>query len=1044
MIQHKGFNRIAMAIAISIGISASAIAQDTSSSLRGEVTGPQGNAAANTTITIIHVPSGTKKEVQTNAEGEYFARGLRVGGPYKVIIDSDKFKDQELSNLFFNLGQAERLNISLEPDTIERITVTASSTTMSNTGTSSYFGEQAIQNNSSLSRDIKDIIRINPLVSLLSGSDSQLVIAGSNPKFNSITVDGIGQNDDFGLNGGGYPTQRSPLPLDSLEQVTVDVAPFDAKVSGFSGGLVNAVFKSGTNEFHGNVFYERQSDSLAGTPKNDGEEFPLTFSEDVFGGTLGGPIMQDKLFFFLSYEKYDSPQTPFYGPDGSGVANATIATLEEANEVIRIASDVYGFSEQQIGSFTPDLVEEDEKWVAKFDLNINDDHRASFTYQYNEGNRTRNVTSSRSELKLSSHLYNVTETLNNYSAKLYSDWTDNFSTELSVASKDVANRQATLGDSADITIDELESGGRIALGSDRYRHANVLDTEVLTFKFDGTYLYNEHSIEFGFDYQELAVANIFVPDSRGTWVFNGLENFEAQRADYFTYNNGTNNDPENASAIFDRETLALYVQDKWDINDQLSVTLGLRYENLTSDDAPVFNQDAFDRTGYRNDESLDGISILLPRIGFKYDLNDNLVLRGGVGRFSGGQPNVWIGNAFSTNGVSPVGFSIDADGENNIEVGAGDLTSVPQNALDAILAGGVSGDTNINDPDFTLPSDWRYQLALDYQFDLPNLGSDYLWTTEFLHIKRIDSAYWLDASLRESDIAGLAADGRRILYNDDDSNFDILLTNTDDGGRSNILSTVLSKSFDNGWDFSSSYTHQDITEAAPGTSSRAISNYLNTPSINPNVPDDSLGRGRFELEHRFVLNINYSAEIFAGYNTDFTLFFERKSGQPTSYLSYLDSRLARNTLTPSVTGGDFLPYIPTAGDPNVVYDGVTEAELLAAVDKAGLSQYAGGFAPKNSTQSPWSSRVDIGLTQEIPGFMQGHKGSLYFVVENFLNLIDSSQGKMASRNSTFGLYDIDSIDEQGRYVIDQVRDQTYGFDADDSVWKLKVGIRYSF
>jgi hypothetical protein len=961
------------------------------------------------------------------------------------LIDSDTFRDAEVGQIFLSLGETFRLNQQLEDASIETITISGSTPIISNAGSSSYFGAAAIQNNTSLTRDIKDVIRANPLVSQLPGGDSPLVIAGSNPRFNSITVDGIGQNDDFGLNSGGFPTQRSPLPLDSLDQITVDVAPFNAKVSGFSGGLVNAVFKSGTNELSGNVFYEFQSDSLAGTPEFQGREFPIEFEEEVFGASLGGAIIKDKLFFFASYESFDSPQTLEFGPAGSNAANTTDATLEEANEVARIAREVYGFTESQIGTLNPGLVEEDEKWVAKIDWNISDDHRASFTYQFNEGNRTRNETDDEDELRFSSHLYNVSETLNNFSAKLYSFWTDEFSTEISLSNKDVENRQRSFGNTADITIENLASGGDIALGSDRFRHANQLDTENLIFKFDATYAFDDHSIDFGLEYQELAIANIFVSDSLGTWRFNGLDNFEAQRASFFEYQNGTDNNPENASAIFDRETLALYVQDSWDVTDKLSVTYGLRYERLTSDDKPVFNQDAFNRTGFRNDENLDGIDIFLPRVGFEYEFNDDIVFRGGAGRYTGGQPNVWIANAYSNTGVSSTSVRNQAN-DDSIVVGDNDLTSVPQDALNAIITGSASGDTNINDPDFDLPSDWRYQLGADVRFDIEGIADDFLWTTEILRIERKDSAFWRDASLRPEDISGLAADGRRILYNDlDDENFDILLTNAPDGGTSKIITTGLSKSFESGWAFTTSYTNQDITEAAPGTSSRAISNYQNTPSINLNVPEDSLGTGRFEVQHRFVLNIDYSAELFSGYQTDFTLFFERKSGQPISYLANLDSNLARNTLVPTQSRGNLLPYIPTAGDPNVVYDGVDEAELLAAIDAAGLSGFAGGFAPKNSTRLPWTSRMDVAVTQEVPGFTKGHKGAVYFVIENFLNLIDSSQGKVEeSRFGTLRLYDVDSIDAQGRYVIDDVRNDGFNFDADESLWRLKVGVKYSF
>ncbi|MDQ7051082.1 MAG: carboxypeptidase regulatory-like domain-containing protein [Enterobacterales bacterium] len=295
---------------VALALSGGVLAEDTSSSIRGKITGPNGNAAANTSIIIVHTPSGTRKTVKTNSQGAFNASGLRVGGPYSVTIDSDTFQDQEYGDIFLQLGKVERLNAQLEADNGNTVVVTGRRIPNTlNNGSSTVFGTSAIANQSGVTRDIKDVVRANPLVSIGVTAEAPLTIAGLNPRFNSFTVDGISQNDDFGLNNGGYPTQRSPLPIDSLEQITVDVAPFDAKVSGFSGGLINAVFKSGTNEFHGNAFYEKLDSTWGGTPTKNGVEIPIQFEEKTYGFGVSGPIIKDELFFSLYYEKYEAPQT---------------------------------------------------------------------------------------------------------------------------------------------------------------------------------------------------------------------------------------------------------------------------------------------------------------------------------------------------------------------------------------------------------------------------------------------------------------------------------------------------------------------------------------------------------------------------------------------------------------------------------------------------------------------------------------------------------------------------------------------------------------
>ena len=1054
MLRNTKLNRIAIAVAMSIGMSTAAFAQETSSGIKGQVTTPTGTAAANTKVVITHIPSGTTKTVTTSDNGTFQAQGLRVGGPYKILIDSDEFRDSEFNGVFLQLGETERLEAQLEAVQIEKITVTSSAPVFVNSGGSSYFGEDAIQNSSGLTRDVKDVIRANPLVTILPGDDAAITIAGQNPRFNSITVDGIGQNDDFGLNSGGYPTQRSPLPFDALEQVTVDVAPFDAKQSGFTGGVVNAVFKSGTNEFHGGVFYEKLTSDWAGTPKDlDGEEVPVEFEDKTYGFNLGGALIQDTLFFFGSYEKYEAPQSLEWGAAGSGAANETEATLAEVTEVQRIAREVYGLTDEQVGSPTGSPVEQDEKWVMKLDWNINDDHRAAFTYQFNEGNRTSNITNSEGELRLSSHWYDRYEKINNYSAKLYSDWTSDFSTEISYTKLDKVNRQQSFGDFADVTILNLPSGGNIAFGSDNSRHANSLNTQTTTFQFDGTYLLDEHKLGFGVEFKELAVQNLYVPNSKGTIVFDGLENFEDQFADSYFYSNGTGNDPYAVGADFQTKTFSLYAQDDWDLTDDLSVQFGLRYETISNGDKPPYNAKSEARTGLDNTENLDGVSILLPRVGFQYTVNDDLTVRGGVGRYTGGTPLVWVSNSYSENGVNAGQYSAD---EFTIDSSA--ILNILPAAAAVVENAASDGDVSLVDPDYKLPSDWRYQLAADYVFDIPGVGDNFAWTSEVLYIKKQDSSFWKDASLSDADFYRVAADGKRIIYRDTDTRRDTMLTNAD-GGRSIILSTSLGKEWDNGVSVTTSYAHQDITEVNPGTSSTAHSNYRYSDGINRNVAADQLGTAAFQVEHRFVVNLGYNTELFEGYETNINLFFERRSGNPVTISTNFDSRVLSNDvkdvdgkllyvegLSPESTAGDYTTYIPTADDANVVYtDPALQAELMAAINERGLAGYAGGYAPKGSATSPWVTTLDLSVQQEIPGFMEGHKGKIYFVVDNLLNLIDSSAGKVVDNEfGTLRLYDVDSIDSQGRYVIDRVRDDGNRFNAEESAWKIKIGVRYDF
>ncbi|WP_462155898.1 TonB-dependent receptor [Pseudoalteromonas piscicida] len=1047
-------NALTLAIAASLGMSGMAVAADTSSSIKGQIVGPQGNPAADTKIIIVHEPTGTRRVVTTNDTGTYNASGLRVGGPYTITIDSNKFRDAELRNVYLSLGEAQKIDQQLSELQMESIVVTGTPVLFNSSANDTYYGADAIKSTPSINRDIKDVVRNNPLVVIQPGSDSSMTIAGSNPRTNSITVDGIPLNDDFGLNSGGYPTQRNPFPLDALDQVTVQVAPTNAKSSGFTGGNVDAVFKSGTNEITGSVFYEKMTDSWAGTPKNNGKEVPLEFEEENYGFSIGAPLIENKLFFFGAYEKYESPQSIEWGPAGSGIgANETKITQNDLAAVRKIASEVYGVDNIGGADTQPQL--EDEKYIIKLDWNINDYHRANFIYMFNEGNRTNNMTDDADDLHLSTYWYNKSEKLNNFSSTLYSDWTDDFSTQISITNKSVETGQISL-DSAlglgDISISNIDVDGDgvtgdISFGSDASRHSNSLENDLTTFKFDGTYLLDEHTLEFGIKYDILDVENLYLDGSKGVITFNSLEDFAARQISRYTYSNGIGNNPDAVAAAFKRKDLALYVNDRWDFSDELAFSFGLRYERLGSDDKPAFNQDVFDRTGFDNTYNLDGADIWLPRAGFTYYMNEDVTIRGSVGRYAGGNPNVWISNSYSNDGFSRQNFSA-----RDVTAPANILNTIPPEAIEGINNANRGSVSNFIDPNFDIPSQWTYMLNADVTLDIPGLGDGFAWTTTAIFTDKENTAEWVNAALlQEGDVVGSTADGALPFY--DTRELEIMLTNADKNGRSIILSTGLSKTWDNGFKFDMSYTHQDITEGNPGGSSTGRSNYRYGHFLDHQ--ETQIGTSSYETEHRFVLNLGYSTEFIENYKTNFNLFFERRSGSAYSHLTrwqnltggrFFDQDLIQPSGFGSTFGGNYLAYVPTANDANVLrYEGTTEAEVLAHYENLGLSGYAGGFVDRSAATSPWTTTMDLYVSQELPGFTKDHKGEVYFVVNNLLNLIDSSAGKVYTQDfGTRNTLNMDIDPATGKYIIGAPITSDYKFEAEDSTYRIKIGVRYNF
>ncbi|MCK5574910.1 MAG: TonB-dependent receptor, partial [Sphingomonadales bacterium] len=318
-------------IALMAGVAATAImftaptfAQETTSSLRGKIVSVSGEPLANVEVVITHVPSGSRSTISTNSSGVFYARGLAVGGPYHVkLADGSEFTATDIDDLYLQLGQSSTVNITARiGGDMEEIVATGQRVSSSiKTGASSLYGRTDLDDMPSIGRDIKSVLQQDPTIWIDSTNSNAMSIAGTNNRMNSITVDGIRQNDDFGLNGNGYPTQRSPVSLDAIEQVAVQTAPFDVNYGNFQGGNINIVTKSGTNEFHGGAFFEYSDDSFVGS-KSKGETYDSSaFEEKTYGVTLGGPIIKDKLFFFASYEKYESTRPFEFGPEGSGAAN---------------------------------------------------------------------------------------------------------------------------------------------------------------------------------------------------------------------------------------------------------------------------------------------------------------------------------------------------------------------------------------------------------------------------------------------------------------------------------------------------------------------------------------------------------------------------------------------------------------------------------------------------------------------------------------------------------------------------------------------------
>ncbi|WP_295508975.1 TonB-dependent receptor [uncultured Pseudoalteromonas sp.] len=1031
---------LSLAIAACVGVSGAALANETTSAIKGQIKGPSGNPAAGTKITIVHLPSGSTKETETNDAGYFTAKGLRVGGPYRVVVDSDVFADQTFNNINLQVGADYPVNVTLEPQSdIEQIVVTGRpiSRMSGGTGPAATFTLEDLENQPAINRDLKDIVRIDPRVTI-DDSRGSINCGGGNPRFNSLTLDGVRMNDNFGLSSNGYPTIRAPFSFDSIEQVAVELAPFDVQYGGFTSCNINAVTKSGGNEVHGGMFFDYTNDSMKGD-KIEGEDYDNgDYTEKRYGFNVGLPLIKDNLFLFTSYEKLEGVKQYNYGGlDTGSVSAADVARVQQ------IAQDVYGYDAGGMPSSAP---VEDEKILVKLDWNINDDHRANLIYNYNDGFTLSQSDAYSNTVTLDNHFFKQSAEFTSIIGSLYSDWSDEFSTEVRLGKSELDQTVRSLDAASSFGEMQIRTadGGTIYIGPDDSRQSNALSYETVTAKIAGTYYLDQHTITAGYEFEELDVFNQFVQHTQGEWRFKSVNDFEAGLADRIYYNNaaGTNN-PTDAAANFSYAQHTFYVQDEYSFTDlDATLTFGLRYDKYTSDDKPNYNENFTNRYGFSNQATFDGIDLIQPRVGFEWYATDALEVRAGVGLFSGGNPNVWLSNSYSNDGITNISAyrsgGIDLFNTPNVNGGTPGY-EVPQDMYDEVANTVIgSGDSSVNavDPDFEMPSEWKYSVGATYTTE-----DEYVFSLDYLFTKRKDAAFLEDIALQDS--GETTFDGRPILESKEGRRGDLLLTNVSgDSGESHVISAAMSKRFDNGISLQLAYAYTDSTDVNPMTSSVASSNYGNLATYDPTNP--GAHTSDYEIPHRFTMTLGYTTELFDGYNTRFNLFSETYKGLPYSYT--FDDRDNDVWGDNNSNGSRQLMYIPEVNDPNVVYNMTPEevTEFNQWISAQGLER--GQISGRNRQNADWFTKVNFKMTQELPGFMPGHKGEVFFVIDNLTNMLNDDWGVLKKGSFVGNSMVTVDLDDQGRYVYSNFNPNNgkTATQSSASVWEMRVGVRYTF
>lgn len=778
-----------MAIGVATVVAAPAQAQQITTGIQGQVSDDNGAAIGGATVVITDTRTGAARTLTTGADGRFSTSGLTTGGPYTVSVNADAFEGQTLQDIYTTLQGSTDLSFSLTSGGGE-IVVTGSRVrvTQLEVGPGTSFSTEVLASAPSFNRDVRDIIRLDPRVSLDrddggSGQD-RISCLGGNDRGNAFTVDGISQGDIYGLNDTGFSSRSStPIPYDAVRETQVQFAPFDVDYGAFTGCAINVVTKSGTNDYHFGGFFEYSDNGMRGDSLPGIAKLAPVEAEKRWGAWLSGPIIKDRLFFFGAYEHHEAGQSQDDGPAGAGgYANELAGVPVEAfNEVSDILSSVYGID---TGPLVRSRPFENDRYFGRLDWQINDDHRLELTYQRLEEATTRpddfSTTSSNPRVTGLNTFYLSGTKSDYYSGRLYSQWSDNFSTELRYSRSKITDRQDPIGggeaQSANpipriiVGVDDGNGNlGQILAGPGFSRAANDLRTTVNAYRAVAKLDAGAHSLKVGFEMNQADLFNLFVQNATGTLYFQNIDDLRAGLLSPGSTTNPTatnlfngeavgaegnfsaTGDVRDAAAAFKRTTYSIFAQDDWEITDRLKAVAGVRadwYSGGQPNYNPVFQQ----RYGFSNTTGFSNLDpIVMPRLALTYDMDDFAVfgrpkLTAGVGIFSGGDPLVWFGNAFQNDGR---GFATgttndaqctpikDANGQISV-VSNGQFTGVPgcfQQSASNNAARGL-GDTQSISPNIKMPSVLRANIGFTSELNFApsgffsgwNLNLDYIYS----------------------------------------------------------------------------------------------------------------------------------------------------------------------------------------------------------------------------------------------------------------------------------------------------------------------------
>ncbi len=1027
----------------------------TTSSISGKVVDNSGEVVPMANVVAIHTPSGTQYGTTTMDDGSFQIRNMRVGGPYSVIVTFVGFQNAEETGIYLQLNKTANVSITLQPSStelaeVEILSKTEGELSAEQTGAMTNIDSKQIQSLPSISRSSQDLTRLTPQ------SDGNS-FGGRNNLYNNFSLDGSIFNNSFGLDYAtpGGQADAQPVSLDAIEQIQVSLAPFDVREGGFTGAGVNAVTKSGTNEFKATVYTFLRNENMIGT-KISGVDVPnLDFSTSQTGISVGGPIIKNKLFFFINAEaeRRDQLAHGFVADDGTNSgANVTSVNAADIQAVHDHLLNEWGYEAGAYEGYNHETY--NNKFLAKLDWNIAKNHTLTLRYNmldawkdilpHPEAIIGRGPTSYRLPFENSS--YTINNKIHSFVGELNSIFSNKFANKLLIGYTSFRDTRDPHSEPFPV-IDIFDANGNLAItaGSEMFSTNNLLDQDVFQFMDNLTYYANKHTITAGFNVEIFKFNNSFnlfyYP-----WhmFFGGVDEFLATTSADMDFNQEVTDSQQKefAMAEVDVAQIGVYIQDEFEVNDKLNLTFGLRVDapmylnTIAVSDATLesANFDGFvDENGnsVTVDPSVWPTARLMfsPRIGFNYDAkgDNSLRIRGGSGIFTGRIPFVWLGNQASNPGIYP----------------------------------GYTFQVNTTSDDFRFPQVWKNNLAADWKI---NGG----WTVgvEGIYGKDINAVVHRNYNMAApSQTLTGTGDGRAIFADFSETNIyssspdaigfleagAIVMDNVDEGYQFSLTGKV-QKIFDFGLRADIAYTYQESKDYTSIPAEIAADAFQRNPIVgNPNDPD--LSWSRYGLKHRFISSVMYQKN-YKSMTSSFALITEAGQGNRYSYT------YAGDLNQDAILNNDLL-YVPAHSNDihfGTVVNGVGVEAENAAAQWAALDAYIeqdpylstrrGEYTERNGASLPWFMQIDFRFMQDFHFNVKGKKNTIQLSLDvmNIGNMFSSVYGVRQFARTTTPI-SVNGLDANNvpYFNFDTNLKETYIDDFSvNSKWQMQFGIRYIF